>query len=585
MTAWTGTQAPIVIESLNNDAAAFAYLDHGSNRNIPTGEGNFAFATSPECGNWEFEDTGAKVGQFTTVWYEPILNTSHTAATHYRLMEDWIYDVVHILPIDYDGEVFPRVPVGSITKERDFDISIWNAFTTDSVITATTYSQAGMIIDTTGTTLASNELRTYTLTVYKDGASTIDCTITLDTSNGDWPFDVVGSRTYAPPVWALAPVRETYQFRSWTFVSENGKEQRMTLRDLPRREVQFEAFITAVQWLTMQHIIKSRRNNEAAIPIFHEAEFTGANYLTGDSVITVDTEHAEYYVDGFAGLMNYNGDTVHFSQILSMTDTSITLTHPLEADMYGVRVFPMMVGIFKGQITSTALPYLPANYDLTQNSGSNQRARFNFETYRGNSPTTYTAPVTFDGLNVLEWDSEDDSGADAHTIRMWEVDFEAGKILAGTPESSARIKRRIITTLQTAHDRWNFKNFVRYHTDRIPFWFSLNHYNLLSQENIAAGASTLNVLDFGFYDASSYRTALAIRHPDGTVDYRLIDSMIESGGTTTITLTAALSNTTESGAFETKISFLLLGRIQGSVSMEHQGHYSKASFTITEVYQ
>ena len=74
-------------------------------------------------------------------------------------------------------------------------------------------------------------------------------------------------------------------------------------------------------------------------------------------------------------------------------------------------------------------------------------------------------------------------------------------------------------------------------------------------------------------------------YADGTADYRGISSFAEyDADETTINLSAATSNGTTQTAADTKASALWLVVLDGDVTFTHYGHYSEATFTVSEVY-
>ena len=581
--AWTYTGSLIGGDPITALSGELTFFEPAGSQNKITTPSSFS--TSPVGGEWETITAHilqADYADSSIHIHAPI--ESFTGEEIGRAGRNYLYDCLHILPIYYDGEREPRLEVGSVTRSQTYTVYLWNAYLDSVTIASTTFSQGGITLDTTGTTLASNELGDYTVTTDAEGAPTIDCLVTIDITSEQFTFEIAGSRTYAPPVWAQVPVMETLQFKTWKFVSENGKEQRMDLRDLPRRIFTYECIITAADFLSMQHIIRMKRNNRALIPIFHEVTFINdASYYIGDTVVAVDTSSAEYYVGGYAGL--YGNGTVHFSEITEMTANSITLRQPLESDFYAgdARVFPMVTGSFKGSISVEPLPYKAPQALNTINSASLQKAKFRFETYEGDDLRGYTTPDRLNGIDIIPWPSEN-LGSDYYQIKQWEVDFDVGAFQMGTQDPAARIGREWRATFSTRAELWAFRRFCHSHTNRVPFWISLNHYNLLAVANISAGATTVDVLDSGFYDSSDYRTAIAIRHPDGTIDYREILNKTRVGNIVTLEVDA-LSNTSEMGSLQTKISFMVLARIDGDVRLRHFGHKSEAAFAITEVFQ
>jgi hypothetical protein len=120
----------------------------------------------------------------------------------------------------------------------------------------------------------------------------------------------------------------------------------------------------------------------------------------------------------------------------------------------------------------------------------------------------------------------------------------------------------------------------------VPFWVPTRFKDFYLSQNLSAGVSSIRIVNDGLIDNTEGAAALALFYPDGTADYRLIDSITNYSTTeTTIGLSAATTNGSTLTPAEVRICFLLLCRIEGDIKLQHSGYDAAATFTAREVMQ
>lgn len=498
------------------------------------------------------------------------------------ILRNFLYDCLHSLPMPIDGEVYPiTFSLGAIVNNISSNVSFWNAYLHPISISSAVISQSGItysgddIVSALGITIG-------TITVDRHGQATVDATIQIETSARSIIFYVTGYRAYVLPLWAQAPLIEVLSPKTWIFTSENGKEQRMDMRDIPRRKFKFNTFATSLDWLKIVNLFRSRLSQSVAVPMYHEASFLNCEYYTGDTVISVDTNDSEYYVGGYAGIWVSVGQ-VHFAKITNITSSTITLDQPLPFDVLGeARILPVVAcGYSSGSVKE----------DIMARSGGDKISYHNItwelETSEGDDLRGFQYPNLVGDYDVFPYVSED-LGGDVHFVEQWEVDFDFGVRLTGTNSLASRASRNYKITLFGKSEVWDFRRFIHSHTNRVPFWVSTNKFDVYSVNPISASTTVIEILDLpiiGFYEARQYRMALCLKYPDGSVDYREILSFGANNGYTTIINIDATSNSVEHSNAETRISFLLLCRIDGEITMRHFGYKTEAQFRVIEVFQ
>lgn len=132
------------------------------------------------------------------------------------------------------------------------------------------------------------------------------------------------------PVWSIAPnwrpgIREKLSWMTDVMMSTFGPEQRRALRLSPRREFEV-SFLLADQERAFFDLWLHRMGSEEFMaPLFHDAGRLTEAVAPGATVIPFDTTYREFRVGDLAILLGGDGFTFDKVNIVSMTDTGITV--------------------------------------------------------------------------------------------------------------------------------------------------------------------------------------------------------------------------------------------------------------------
>jgi len=483
-------------------------------------------------------------------------------------LRHFLYDIVHVDPISISS--------GALSRTRNYPIKVWNAFLTTKSLSAITIPVAGITMDN-GTSLpdsfAGLQEITYDLEIAGVGASTFDTTLVL-TFNGYTAYlPVDGFRAQLWSYWAQAPLKETLEPEAWIFTATDGTEQRSKIRDIPRRTFSFESLLDYSDWRTAQTLLRERLGVRFIIPVYQEAYFTNTTYTAGSTVITVDTTTADYYAGGLAII--WKSATENFvGDIASVASGSITLSNGLDDTLSGnLRIAPAALVKLNPQVSTTVDPV------------GNRKVKLSGLAVASGDLSGYTSPVTFDGYDVFTAKPEGTNVNDSYKADMWDTDYDIGVIDFGTMNQRAKLRRGYETTLLTTQELWNFRRFVHTHHNAVPFWVATHEPDCYMYTNLTAGSSSINIVDNGYYQDHEGRLGLFFEYPDGTFSYHTVTTVAFVSSTVTqLTLDAPTTNASTLSPDEVKIGYMVLSRFEGSVSLEHFGHLSQASFKLVEVY-
>jgi hypothetical protein len=211
------------------------------------------------------------------------------------LYEEDLYGRIIIQPVSID--------FGNVLQQQSRTVEVWNSFTSSKTLNAIT--EAGTI----GLTLfrpasapsepavyAGLQSRIYTLQADTVGPAAIDATYDFDFAPDFSPtLFAIGQRVIAFPYCYERPFRETLEFRTDVIESENGSEQRISARQLPRQLFRAEYLITdSNERQRALNAIYGFHGNFFAVPLFHWARPLDAAAAINDTTIFVDYANADF---------------------------------------------------------------------------------------------------------------------------------------------------------------------------------------------------------------------------------------------------------------------------------------------------
>jgi hypothetical protein len=481
---------------------------------------------------------------------------------------NWVYGKFYTTPSASD--------VGAVGADYQVTYTIWSAHFHNNSLSSVAIGQAGVTLNNPATPIAflPTETKTYIATISKIGAPTIDCDLTFTFSTGEIDVcNIVGFRAVIWPFCPQIPFSETIKPSTWIFESDNGKEQRGKLRDVPRRTFSFSALLNESEWRFAQHLLRNRHGSQWILPSFEQAEFVSATYTSGDNVVTVDTTAGEYYAGGLIVIWQ-DYQTYFVSEIESLNSTTVTLTSDINLTLTGnLRIMPASVC----RLSTTA--------SSESDRVGNRKIKASFDAFSGPDLSGLADAVTLGGYGVLTIATESGSIPDNFKTEIWDVDGGDGAVEWVSPHLRSLRSLAQKTTLITRAEIYAFKRWVHSHHGAVPFWLPTRFKDLYLSANLSATATSFRVVDDGFFDLSYGAVAVALYYPDGSVDYREVVSFAEYSSTETTVNIAATTNAGILTPPEVRISLLLLCRLDGDVKIEHSGYDADAKYSVKEVLQ
>lgn len=465
---------------------------------------------------------------------------------------DW-YDRIHVTPRSID--------LGSIVSTQTRTIVVWNAYAEQKTLTSITSPNAAGLTLTQpgGVPLLYNALQqvTYTLQATLDGEANLEATYTFSFGAEALDVEVFGSRI-TPWVWRpdwSQPMVERLQWETEVLTAYDGSEQRIRLREFPRRTFEFGFAAEGKLRRRLETSIYGWGARSWALPVWPDGERLTSTATSGASSITVTTTNRDYRVGGLVMLLADDG-AYEVHEILSLAAGSLTIKSVLASTwttgsctVYPVRLAKLPDAHGFARFTHDAV-YGIARMEATDNSAW---------TAATETTTHLGYPVLTERPNWVE-----DIGIE-YERKVQTLDFGTGRRRyvdqSGVPnilqthrwmlESKARI---------AAYRAWLYARAGRLNAIWVPTWTD----DLIVASTVASAATTIDIeaIDYTKRISSSiHRKDIRIELTNGTVYYRRITGSQEISATIErISINSSLGVDVPAANFKT-ISFISLCRL------------------------
>lgn len=464
---------------------------------------------------------------------------------------DW-YDRIHLIP--------GVLALGNLVQAQERTIEVWNAWFVPQRLA----SVAGS--DDTGLTLTQPvaaptmfgalESRLYTLAISLDGPPTVHGHYVFTFAAQAPTLHITGARVLGfsfRPNWR-EPVMERLAYLTDVLAHRDGTEQRVRLRQTPRREIEYLVTLTGAQAARLDAALWGWQARVWALPIWTDPHILPAALSAGATSVTVPTQYKDYAADHLAMLVADDGshEVVEVATVLS---GSLTLARPTAATWpAGTRLFP------------ARLARLPAQVKVARHSAAVAEAtlRFAIEPMQalggieGAAATQYLAEDVY--LTAPNWAGALDGDVER---AMQIIDGQTGPLAVDDPAGQPAIVRTYRWLLQgrpaiSAHRFWLLARSGRLKPGWVPTWTR----DLELAVTAGSSATTLIVQDIGYrtwYAQAPGRRDLAVRLPSGAWALRRIvgaDQVV--AGQERIQIDSALGVAIDPGAW---ITFIGLHRL------------------------
>lgn len=252
--------------------------------------------------------------------------------------EDYYYRV-HVRP--------SRIDLGNTMSVQTRDVEVWNAWFEPNALAAIHATNAeGMTLSgpaSPPTSFGPLESRIYVLSVTPNGPPVVNAAFQFDFALDDPTLRALGRRIVG---WVLAPdwtepVVERLEWLTDVMESHAGAEQRVRLRESPRRHFEYRVLVGSDQArVHMENRLLSWQARVYGLPVWTDASIASEDIVAGATSLPVPTANRDFVVGGIVGLVN--GLHSEFAEITAVNAMSISLNDPIVRDWpAGTKIVPV----------------------------------------------------------------------------------------------------------------------------------------------------------------------------------------------------------------------------------------------------
>lgn len=448
----------------------------------------------------------------------PVARTG-TVARGY--VEDF-YERVHLIP--------PRLDLGNLLSSQVREVVVWSAYRAAAQLLSAVTGEGtdGLTLtepQPAPTTFAPLEYRTYAVAISLNGPPTIDASYTFVFPAESPVLPVTGRRVVVwafPPNWAR-PVTERLAWLTDVLTAEDGTEQRLRLRAVPRRGFEYELLAHARDAVRLDALLMAWQARLFALPIWTDGQRLGADLPQGALSIPVDTVTRDYAAGGLAVL--WAGPRATESvEILEVAAGSLTLVRPtLAAWPAGTQIYPARQARMRTQ------------QPVDRHTDNLITAVVQFDLDDASVVTPVPGATTLAGYDVLvEGPNWTEPVRQEYQRAVREIDYLTGVRAVDDPSDQPIWLREQRWLLRDRADIAAFRGWLYAREGRrAPFWAATWGSELVLTAAVADNQQTLTIEAIGYplyLQGKTGRGAFALQLRDGTWLFRRITGSADGPG-------------------------------------------------------
>jgi hypothetical protein len=458
--------------------------------------------------------------------------------------------------------IFPnRLDMGLLVGDKTRAVEVWNTRTDAQALTAVVPTALdGVTWTGDASPMAPLSSRFWNVTVDGTGAATLDGSLTWQFAAEQPVLPLTATRLVlvgTSPDWS-EPVTEQIEYLTAINPARNRKEQRASLRAVPRRTQSYSLLLEGPEQTRFAHQLHAWAARQWAVPIWQDAQLLSAPLPAGSSSVPIATPSRDFE-DGSMALIWTSASAWEALAIQTVSAGALALGRPTASDWpAGARVVPLRPGRLLGATQSArhaaSLGHWPLSWSL--------------DPAEGLAPGRIAASglPTYQGLEVLTLRpnaAQDLSPAAERALEV--VDGDVGPLQVRDLAGFESWSRPYTWTLQ-GHAA--FAAFLGWLEARrgsaTPFWMPTWAADLEQTADLGATEVNLLVKDTGYallVDQHASRRDLVFWPWGAAPVYRRIVGSIAAGaGQEQLTLDSAFGSIRKVGDFA-QISFLSLVRL------------------------
>ncbi len=349
--------------------------------------------------------------------------------------------------------------------------------------------------------------------VFDFGGTTINVPITL-------------SRLVLFPVRPEIPYVEKLQFLTDVITTDDGSEQRISVRKNPRQLFEWDIRVDDGEYnkARLDALMFEWQPRAWGVPMWHEStELTVAN-IVGDLTINVtSTANADYRGDMLV-LVYTDSQNFEVQTIDSLTATTITLKNAMTAAFaVGTTVTPLRTGHMKERVQGTRF------------RSADQTLRVQFRITDNDSDladttgwSTHNSKVLLDDCNVMV----STTIRDTFERNLVVVDNQSGMVYQDSPWAVNKHGSTLTLRAQTRAGLWDIRQLLHALRGRqISFYLPTFNKDLFPAADLVSASQDLVIDNIGynqFVQTRQNKDRIWLRQTDGTVITKQITSSTET---------------------------------------------------------
>ncbi|MBP8110717.1 MAG: hypothetical protein KAY00_00050 [Agitococcus sp.] len=353
-----------------------------------------------------------------------------------------------------------------------------------------------------------------------------------------------------PANWST-PIIERLEWRTDVLLAYNGSEQRIALRQTPRRYFEFGFLVpTLLERQKLEAAISANGSQSWDLPIWTDSTPCTSAVSNGDVVVYADTVGRDFVAGGKALLLATNGNTLIIN-ISTFTATQLNLSSavvgawPIETAVIPLRTAYLEQNQQISRFTASAI-YGVVRFLCDDISEWPTTTETEYRDYPVlTTPSNWSQDLTLD-----------------YQRKMQIVDFGVGGIYRDDESSLPVFVQSHHFVLDSRQKITDFRKFLYSRRGRLnALWIPTFMPDL---SFVALSSTALDITNIGYttlYNQTINRRDIRIELTNGNVYYRrIVASTVISGTVERLTLDSVLGVSVTAADVE-KISFMMFGRL------------------------
>ncbi|MCD6706850.1 MAG: hypothetical protein LT080_10425 [Thiobacillus sp.] len=453
-------------------------------------------------------------GILTTHWpvsTTPLARSGHIAISYY----DDFYNRIYVSP--------SSLWIGNLLTVQTRAVSIWNAWVTGQYLASIEetdtlgLTESGVVAPTT---FAPLEEQAFYITADTQGPPIIDAAYIFHFPAESPQVSVVGRRVVVfvyPPNWAQ-PVVEKLNWLTDVMLSHGGIEQRVGLRDAPRRSLAYEvATLTQHQSNLLETMMFGGQGRLWAVPVWTDMQHLTVAATAGSTAFACVTADFEFTDGGLALFWNAY-DQFEAVEIALVGDGVLLLTSELLATWpAGTRLYPVRLG------------QMPARQKFGRETGHHLAGTVEFAFDDNPAVAALDSGDVYDGYSVYAGRTNWADPTEVEFVRQLDtIDYETGQAWVDDLSGLATILKSWHWLFKSRSEIVAFRRWLAARAGRrVPFWSLSQGDDMEVIAPIGDSHTVIHIRDIGyqrFLDGRTDRRHICIRAHSGAMFYKRIVS-------------------------------------------------------------